>query len=120
MGIIQFITNRYKRTQIMKNNKISKKRFSLRKAEKCLDKSCDQMDMLLKKISTLENRKARAKQIKNPALSEVVDFELRTMRGVYAMFYDFAEELSEQMAYVYNQQRQMTPLTEELLAAEMM
>ena len=42
------------------------------------------------------------------------------MRGVYAMFYDFAEELSEQMANVYNQQRQMTPLTEELMAAEIM
>ena len=77
------------------------------------------MDMLLKKISTLENRKARAKQSKNPAISDVVDFELRTMRGVYAMFYDFAEELSEQMATVYNRQRQMTSLTEELMAAEM-
>ena len=104
----------------MKNNTISKKRFSLRKAEKCMDKSCDQMDLLLKKISALENRKSRAKQSRNLALSEVVDFELRTMRGVYAMFYDFAEELSEQMATVYNQRRQVTPLTEELLAAEMM
>ena len=78
------------------------------------------MDMLLKKISTLENRKARARQSKNPAMSEVVDFELRTMRGVYAMFYDFVEELSEQMATVYNQQQQIAPLTEELMAAEMM
>ena len=60
-NFIQFNANNPTQQNKMKTNAISKKRFSLRKAEKVLDRSCDHMELLQIKISNLERRQARAK-----------------------------------------------------------
>ena len=98
------------------SNKISKqRRFSLRKAEKFLDRSCDQMDVLQRQIQNLERRQTRAKANNNSAIQQSIKIELQMLRGVYAMFYEYAEEVTEKMAKAYQERRQVAPVTEGLL-----
>ena len=66
-------------------------------AERCLDRSCDQMEVLLSKISFLEEKLERALQTENVAVEKNLSLQLDVLRGVYNMYYKYSEVKATQL-----------------------
>ena len=87
-------------------SKMSPRQKSVHSAEKRLHKTCDQMEKLQGRISQLQARKQRTR---NMAAAESLGLQLSVLEGMYAMYYTYAETQCEQM---------MTALSTPHLAAE--
>ena len=66
-------------------------------AERCLDRSCDQMEILLSKIDFLETRLNQALANENEAVARNVNLELDVLHGVYDMYYKYSEIKANQL-----------------------
>lgn len=73
------------------------KSHSAPSAEKRLHKTCDQMELLQSRISVLQTRHKRARQRSRLATAESLRMQLSVLEGVYAMYYNYAENQCQQM-----------------------
>ena len=71
--------------------------------ERCLDRSCDQMEMLLAKISFLEQRLQNAEENQNEAVMKNLTLQLDVLQGVYSMYYSYSEVKATQLMMLSQQ-----------------
>ena len=89
----------------MKVKSVTRKvgKYSYKTTEKMLDKSCDQMTVILKKVEKLEHRYKLAVKNQKMMIADNVKLQLHVLRGMYNMYYCYAEAKSKQLV-VLNQQ----------------
>ena len=65
--------------------------------ERCLNRSCDHMEMLLIKIRHLEEKMERAEEKENEAVRNNLNLQLEVLHGVYSMYYSYSEVKATQL-----------------------
>ena len=77
------------KSQLMK--KSQNKRESFKKTERCLNRSCDQMDLILRKINHTNQRKKNAMKIDGNPVTMTLGMQLQVLEGMYNVYYKYAE-----------------------------
>ena len=60
-------------------------------AERCLDRSCDQMEVLVKRIQLLQEKQEAARRSGLEPVAYSLEIQLDVLREVYNMFYRYSE-----------------------------
>ena len=82
--------------------KVSSKVVShLSHLEEQVNKSCDQMEALLRRISGLRIRHKRARQNGHGPSRRSLQLELSVLEGVYAAYYTYTERQAQKLATMY-------------------
>ena len=81
----------------------SAKLNSYKKTESALNKSCDQMDVIMRKISHLDYRQKLSMKRENNPVTMTLNLELQVLRGMYNVFYQYAEIKSKQLEELYKE-----------------
>ena len=64
-----------------------------------LNKCCDQMAVLLDKIASMQARLKRAKSLGNVLLVQSLDMQLKVLKNMYNMYYQYAENRADELHY---------------------
>ena len=65
--------------------------------ESCLNKTCDQMQVLQSKIATTQTRLKRANRYKNSLATSSLKLQLQVLQDVYSTYYLYAEKAAHKM-----------------------
>ena len=77
--------------------KVMMRKTSYKETEKVLDRSCDQMTTILQKISKIERRYKLAIKNRKTLTADSLSMQLQVLRGVYNMYYCYAEVKAKQL-----------------------
>lgn len=84
----------------MKAKVIQKKQSkwdSFKKTERSLNRSCDQMDVILRKIHHLDHRRKLSLKRENNPVTMTLSLQLDVLRGMYNMYYQYADVKAKQL-----------------------
>ena len=71
--------------------------------ERCLNRSCDQMEMLVIKIRHLGAKLERAEENENVVVRRNLNLQLEVLHRVYSMYYSYSEVKATQIMLLTQQ-----------------